>query len=58
MKFGENVLAETNSYELHLTNIDDLKGLPEDEKEAAANVAKSKGKDGWVITLVKMCVAR
>ncbi len=51
LKFGENVLAETNSYELHLTTIDDLKGLPDDEKEAAANVAKSKGKDGWVITL-------
>ncbi len=51
LKFGENVLAETNSYEMHITNVDDLKGLPEDEKEAAANVAKSKNKDGWMITL-------
>ena len=51
LKFSENVLAETNNYELHLTNILDLKGLPEGEKEAAALLAKSKGKDGWLITL-------
>jgi Zn-dependent oligopeptidase len=51
LKFGENVLAETNAYQLHLTNEDDLKGLPEGEKEAAAHLAKQKGKDGWVITL-------
>ncbi len=51
LKFSENVLAETNKYELHLTNEEDLKGLPEGEKEAAAMLAKSKGKDGWLITL-------
>ncbi|MDC6385961.1 M3 family peptidase [Flagellimonas taeanensis] len=51
LKFGENVLAETNRYELHLTHEDDLKGLPEGEKEAAAQLAESKRKDGWLITL-------
>ena len=51
LKFSENVLAETNKYELHLTNENDLKGLPDGEKEAAALLAKSKGKDGWLITL-------
>src|SRR5690606_6261280 len=51
LKFGENVLAETNKYEMHLTHEDDLKGLPEGEKEAAAQLAESKGKDGWLITL-------
>ena len=51
LKFGENVLAETNNYELHLTNEQDLDGLPEGEKEAAASLAKEKGKDGWLITL-------
>ncbi|SHJ74365.1 M3 family metallopeptidase [Pseudozobellia thermophila] len=51
LKFGENVLAETNKYELHLTNEDDLAGMPEGEKEAAAQLAKSKGKEGWLITL-------
>ena len=51
LQFGENVLAETNKYEMHLTNEEDLDGLPEGEKEAAAQLAKSKDKDGWLITL-------
>lgn len=51
LQFGENVLAETNTYEMHLTDENDLKGLPEGEKEAAAQLAKQKGKEGWVITL-------
>lgn len=51
LKFGENVLAETNKYEMHLTDEEDLKGLPEGEKEAASQLAESKGKDGWLITL-------
>lgn len=51
LKFGENVLAETNKYELHLTNEKDVAGLPEGEKEAAAQLAKTKEKDGWLITL-------
>ncbi|WP_209402052.1 M3 family metallopeptidase [Pseudozobellia sp. WGM2] len=51
LKFGENVLAETNRYELHLTDENDLKGLPEGEKEAAAQLARSKDKDGWLVTL-------
>tara|TARA_R110002020_G_scaffold360474_2_gene573182 strand:- start:16487 stop:18517 length:2031 start_codon:yes stop_codon:yes gene_type:complete len=51
LQFGENVLAETNKYEMHLTNEEDLDGLPEGEKEAAAQLAKSKDKGGWLITL-------
>ncbi len=51
LTFGENVLAETNNYELHLTNADDLKGLPEGTIEAAALTARSREKDGWVFTL-------
>ncbi|WP_276167970.1 M3 family metallopeptidase [Zobellia alginiliquefaciens] len=51
LKFGENVLAETNKYEKHLTNENDLDGLPEGEKEAASQMAKSKDKDGWLVTL-------
>ncbi|MFT4831095.1 MAG: oligopeptidase A [Psychroserpens sp.] len=47
LQFGENVLAETNKYELHITNEKDLDGLPEGEKEAAI----SKDKEGWLITL-------
>ncbi len=51
LKFGENVLAETNKFELHLTDEADLNGLPEGEKEAAAQMAKAKDKEGWLVTL-------
>lgn len=51
LKFGENVLAETNKYELHITNEADLDGLPESAKEEAKQTAEQKGKDGWIITL-------
>jgi len=51
LNFGENVLAATNKYELHITDISDLDGLPEGAIEAAAMTAKQKNKEGWVITL-------
>ncbi|XCF06139.1 M3 family metallopeptidase [Tamlana crocina] len=51
LKFGENVLAETNKFELHISNETDLAGLPEGAKEAAAQTAEAKGKEGWLITL-------
>jgi peptidyl-dipeptidase Dcp len=52
LQFGENILAETNKYELYLTNEADLDGLPEGEKEAAEQLARTKGKEtGWMITL-------
>lgn len=51
LTYGENVLAETNNYQLHITNENDLKGLPEDAKEMAASLAKSKNLEGWVFTL-------
>ncbi|WP_025743987.1 M3 family metallopeptidase [Aquimarina pacifica] len=51
LKFGENVLAETNKFEMLLTDESDLSGLPEGAKEAAKAMAKEKGKEGWLITL-------
>jgi peptidyl-dipeptidase Dcp len=51
LTFGENVLAETNAYQLHITNENDLKGLPEGTIEAAKSLAKSKDLEGWVFTL-------
>ncbi|MFY7758592.1 MAG: M3 family metallopeptidase [Flavobacterium stagni] len=51
LTFGENVLAETNSYFKHITNAEDLAGLPEGAQEAAAALAQSKGLEGWVFTL-------
>lgn len=51
LQFGENVLAETNNYELHITDKADLEGLPESIREAAADEASSRKKEGWVFTL-------
>ncbi len=51
LKFGENILAETNAYELHLTKEDEIAGLPESALEAASSLAKSKEKEGWIFTL-------
>ena len=51
LKFGENVLAETNKFEMLLTDKKDLKGLPEGVVEAAKALAKSKNKEGWIFTL-------
>ena len=51
LTYGENVLAETNNYQLHITNEADLKGLPAGAKEMASSLAKSKGLDGWIFTL-------
>lgn len=52
VKFGENILKETNSVGLVIENKDDLVGLPETVIQGAAETAKSKGLEGkWVFTL-------
>lgn len=51
LTFDENMLAETNGYELHLTDKKQLSGLPESTIEAAALTATQKGKEGWIFTL-------
>ena len=51
LEFGENVLAETNAFEMHLVDEKDLSGLPDSAKEAAQQLATEKGKEGWVFTL-------
>ncbi|MBU1423250.1 MAG: M3 family metallopeptidase, partial [Bacteroidetes bacterium] len=54
LKFGENLLKETNAIGLVIDNKDDLAGLPEDVIKAAAEMAKSKGQEGkWAFTLQK-----
>lgn len=52
LKFGENVLAETNKFIRFVDNEADLDGLPEGIKEAAAQIAEEKGQPGkWAFTL-------
>ncbi|SNR17139.1 M3 family metallopeptidase [Tenacibaculum jejuense] len=51
LQFGENVLADTNAFEMLITDEKDLAGLPEGAKEAAKLMAQQKEKEGWLFTL-------
>ncbi len=54
IQFGENVLKETNRFEMYLDNKTDLAGLPDGAVAAAAKAAEEKGKQGnWLFTLHK-----
>lgn len=50
LKFSQNRLKETNSFELKL-NEEQLSGLPQSAIEAYAQTAKEKGKEGYIVTL-------
>ena len=51
LKFGNNVVAETNAYQYFVKNEDELKGLPESAKAAAAEEAEAAGHKGeWLFT--------
>ncbi|MEZ9593709.1 M3 family metallopeptidase [Shewanella sp. 10N.261.52.F9] len=51
LEFGDNLLAETNAFELVIDNKADLSGLPEDVINTAAQTATKRGHDGkWVFT--------
>ncbi len=53
VKFGSNLLAETNDFELVLSS-SELDGLPAGVRDAAADRAKQSGReDKWVFTLHK-----
>ena len=53
VKFGQNVLAETNAFTLEL-ELGDLDGLPTSARDAAREQAKTMGKDGkFIFTLQK-----
>ena len=51
LKFGENVLAETNKFQHLITDESKLEGLPDGTKEAAKQLAESKELKGWLFTL-------
>lgn len=54
LQFGDNLLKETNNYQLIIDNKEDLSGLPDGVVAAAAEAAKAAGQDGkWVFTLHK-----
>src|SRR5690606_7281396 len=52
LKYGDNLLNETNNYEMVIDKKENLAGLPQELIDAAAEEAKNKGKEGkWVFTL-------
>ena len=52
LKFGDNVLAETNAFKLFIEKESDLAGLPQGLKDGAAEAAKQEKKEGqWLFTL-------
>ncbi|MFK7748632.1 MAG: M3 family metallopeptidase [Kordia sp.] len=51
LTFGENVLAETNKFQMHLTDETAVAGIPNGALEAAKAIAKSADKEGWIFTL-------
>ena len=51
LQFGNNVVAETNAYQLFITDENELKGLPESAKAAAKEEATAAGRpDAWLFT--------
>ena len=51
LKFSNNVVAETNAYQLFITDEAELKGLPESAKAAAKEEATAAGRpDAWLFT--------
>ena len=51
LQFSQNLLKENKAFELHLTNEEDLDGLPESARQMAAHAAQEQNKEGWVFTL-------
>ena len=51
LRFGDNILNETNDYKLVVENEDDLTGLTKGQIDAAATTAKNNGQEGkWIFT--------
>lgn len=50
-RFAQNVLDETNAFELIIEDESKLAGLPESARKAARASAKEKGKEGYRFTL-------
>ncbi|MCB0281470.1 MAG: M3 family metallopeptidase [Calditrichaeota bacterium] len=54
VQFSENVLNEDNAFQMVLDNEEDLAGLPESVRNAAAEAANDKGYNGkWLFTVHK-----
>ena len=55
-QFSQNVLADEQVEALHITDKADLAGLSSSLIASAAEAARDRGKDGWVITLSRSLI--
>lgn len=51
IRFSQNLLKATHKYFLHITDEEELSGIPQLYREAAAQEASERGVDGWAFTL-------
>ena len=51
LQYGQNTLKESHDYVMHITDRNELSGLPQTSLAAAEEEAKSRGLDGWCFTL-------
>ena len=51
LQFSQNLLKENKAFSLHITDEEQLDGLPETAREAAAQTARERNLEGWVFTL-------
>ena len=51
LQFSQNLLKENKAFTLHLTDEEQLDGLPETARQAASLAAKERGEKGWTFTL-------
>lgn len=51
LQFGQNLLASTNGFTLHITKQEELEGLPSSVIESAQAEAIERSLEGWLITL-------
>lgn len=54
-RFSDNVLDATQAWSRHYATAEGLEGLPETALEAAAQAARSKSKEGYLLTLDFPC---
>ncbi len=50
-RFSDNVLDATNAWTKQITDVKELAGLPESALEMAAQTAKQRDMEGWLLTL-------
>lgn len=51
LQFSQNLLKERKAFEMHITDEEQLDGLPDTARDAARMEAKQRDKDGYVFTL-------